>query len=230
MLFVLVCTEGEASEPACIDELHKVLKTQRPQSGEVFVEILTIPLGGNQGHRKIIDKAERQIAITAQDPEKLLSFAQDEDEQVKWLICDHDKMDEAGVDIKEFREHVKEAGYTLVMNKPNFEFFVVALLVGIEVAQTLKPKEYADVIEREIEALNTRNRSEKGFSENMMIPPYSKKRYVSIDFFAKLLGYHPELLHSLPEVEIDDNANFTEMPKLINALKKIYGIDSEAAA
>lgn len=229
MLFVLVCTEGEVSEPACIDELHRSLKTQRPQSGDVFVEILTIPLGGNQGHRKIIDKAERQIAITAQDPERLLSLAQDEDEQVKWLICDHDKMDEAGVDIQEFRQQVEAAGFTLVMNKPNFEFFVVALLVGIEAAQMLKPKEYADVIQREIESLNERNRSEKGFGDAMMIPPYSKKKYVSVDFFAKLLSYHPELLHSLPEVEIDNNTNFTEMPRLINALKKIYGIDSEVA-
>lgn len=230
MLFVLVCTEGDVSEPVCIEELHKVLKGQRPQSGEAFVEIVTIPLGGNQGHKKIIAKAEREIGLVAQDSERLLSLAQEDDERQKWLICDHDKMDQAGIDLQDFRTQVAAAGYTLVMNKPNFEFFVLALLIGIDAAQDVKQKDYADVIEREIESLNQRNRKEKGFTDNMMIPPYSKKKYVSIDFFGKLMHYHPELLQGLTETEVNDSVNFTEMPKLINALKTIYGIDTEGEA
>ncbi len=226
MLFVLVCTEGDVSEPACIDELHKALKGQRPQSGDTFVEIVTIPLGGNQGHKKIISKAEHEIELASQDSERLISFAEEDDERQKWLICDHDKMDQAGIVLQDFRKQVAAAGYTLVMNKPNFEFFVVALLSGVDAARAVKQKDYADVIEREIGALNQRNREEKGFSDNMMIPPYSKKRYVSIDFFGKLMHYHPELLHGLAEVEASDSDNFTDMPKLINALKAIYGIDN----
>ena len=226
MLFVIVCTEGAVSEPECLNALLDSIKGQAPLGGNKFVEVLPVPLGGNQGHVKLIERAEGQIERLRKDPESLLSITESGDEYDKWLVCDYDNMDESGVEFDKFKEAVAISGYTLIVNKPNFEYFVLCLIAGVDIANKTRHANYFKKINEHVGLLNIKNKSEKGFTDSMTIPPYSKKKYEARAFFSKLLQFNPELLQSLAE-KAPNSSDFTDMPKLIRTLKSIYSTPSK---
>lgn len=225
MLFVLICTEGDNSEPECLTALDTSLKNgQVPQEVVSFVEVLPIPLGGNQGHTRLVAKANKQVETMEKDIDSLLHLAMSEDEAEcdKWIVCDYDALDDANITLKELRQQAADAGYTLVVNKPKFEYFVLCLLVGADLANRVESGQYFVEINKQIDILNERNKTEKGFTDIMSIPHYSKKKYVTREFFGKLFSYNIELLENLPDEYSDEDDQFTEMHKLVRAIRLLY--------
>lgn len=221
MIFVLICTEGDVSEPAYIEALSAAIGGQAPRNVSANVEVLPIPLSGNQGHAKLIAAAD--AAIAKHSKEGLVGIAGSEDQIEKWIIVDHDDMESNGVDACDLRKQAEAAGYTLVVNKPNFEYFVLSKVCNPEKAITIKRGDFIEHIDSHINELNTQNQ-QKGFSDIMAIPPYSKKRFVAPKFFGLLLDRHPELISKAAELEVDTTQHhYTEMPKIINRISELYG-------
>lgn len=226
MLFVLICTEGEVSEPVCIDAFLASIGTQNPRSGEEFAEVIPVPLKSNHGFKILVDKANEAIEKLENNKDSLLHLAVAEHEATKekWLVCDYDQMDELNVSFDDFAEAVRASGYELVMNKPNFEYFVLAVLAGWDVANKTHKSNFIGEINRHIDNLNAENKKVKGFSDALMIPHYDKGRRVAEKFFGMLFSYNKELLLDLIAHEIPKGERYSDMPTLIERLRRLYSV------
>lgn len=223
MQFILICTEGKVTEPECIKALDITFKGQVPQQNGLFVEVIPVPVGGNQGHVKLIQKSNEKVNELILDDDQPISFAEPGDEIDKWLVCDYDELDKSGINLEGLRKEALDNGYKLIVSKPNFEFFVLSILVGVAEARKVNPVNYKDAIDDAIKHLNARNAEEKNFSDAMMIPKYSKNRRKAEMFFSQLFIRNPDLAHALAEiVEIDYKGNFSEVPTLVAALRSAY--------
>lgn len=225
MLHLLICTEGEVSEPSYIFALQKAIASQAPRQHTFDVEVIPIPLKGNHGHRKIVQRAEQLIAAYCADPDSLVSI--DDAPQIeKWLICDFDKMDRRGVNLDSLRQEAKQYGYEgLIINKPNFEFFVLLHFLPLKDAKAVKINRYQLVINEAISVLNQRNIADKGFSTAMNVPRYShpKNRHAAERFFGALLLNNPELIDFvIKNGGKPTDARFSAMPLLIKRLRQIF--------
>lgn len=225
MIFALICTEGDVSEPAYIRAISSALGGQAPRNISTNVEILPIPLGGNQGHKNLLEVADRRIDEYAQSEDSLLGLVGLEDSIEKWIIVDFDDMDTHGIDENELRADVESAGYTLVVSKPNFEFFVLASMTDLETATTAAAKnQVKSMINERIATLNEED-SRKGFSKAALMPSkYSKKTYVAEKLFSLMLDRHPKLIKKAAELRVDVAADsYTEMPVIVRRLLELYG-------
>lgn len=222
MICLVVCTEGDSSEPAAIREFSILAAGQTYPEPDVF----TVPLGGNQGHKKLFENADRKVA-ELKDPhsDSVLSLASDADTVEKWVICDYDVMDKNGISEEEFRKSAREAGYEVVINKPNFEFFVLALLTGLEYATSIKPKDYIIEIDKAVKRLNDKNIEEKGFSDTMTIPPYSKNKHVAEKFFGNMFNYNPDLIKNFRDT-IGSDEKYTEMARILQRITEVIDLNS----
>lgn len=222
MICLVVCTEGDSSEPAAIREFSILTAGQTYPEPDVF----TVPLGGNQGHKKLFENAGRKVA-ELKDPrsDSVLSLASDADTVEKWVICDYDVMDKNGISEEEFRKSAREAGYEVVINKPNFEFFVLTLLAGSEYATSIKPKDYITEIDKAVKRLNDKNIKEKGFSDTMTIPPYSKNKHVAEKFFGNMFSYNPDLIKNFHDT-IGSNEKYTEMARILQRITEVIDLNS----
>lgn len=222
MLYLAVCTEGENSEPAFIRELDRVLDGQSTNQGDTSVAVIPVPLNGVHGHNKIIEAANAALDIDLQKKtDGPLSDFSSVDILERWLICDYDYMEKHGVIFEEFKKMIHEAGYSLVINRPNFEFFVLALLAGLETAIAESPSNYMNAINIAAKTINSSN-IKKGFSDGMMIPRYSKKCYAIPIFFGKLFDYNRELIDKFCQIRFyDSSKRFSDMSKIINRIKEL---------
>lgn len=218
---MLICTEGVVSEPALIQALKSTTVGQAPVSISSNVEILPLPLGGNHGHAKLVEVANKVVAEYSKDG--VITLAGDDDTIEKWIIVDHDDMEKHGVSPSELREEAKKAGFTLVISKPNFEFFVLATLSDLETAKATNKDQFESKINSRIEALNEINKK-KGFGKEMLLPKYSKKKYPSEKLFGLLLNHHPELVEKMTSLKIETTAEkYSEMSRVIKRIIKLYG-------
>lgn len=224
MLFVLICTEGEVSEPVCIEAFLASINTQSPRSGDEFAEVIHVPLKSNHGFKILVDKANKAIEKLENNKDSLLHLATTEGEATKekWLVCDYDQMDELNVSFEDFAEIVKSSGYQLVMSKPNFEYFILAIIAGWDVANKTHKSNIVGEINLHVDKLNAENKKTKGFSDALMIPHYDKGRRVAEKFFGMLFSYNQELLLDLMTQDIPDNERYSDMPTLIERLRKLY--------
>ena len=222
MLYLAVCTEGENSEPAFIRELDRVLDGQSTNQGDTSVAVIPVPLNGVHGHNKIIEAANAALDIDLQKKtDGPLSDFSSVDILERWLICDYDYMEKHGVIFEELKKMIHEAGYNLVINRPNFEFFVLTLLAGLETAIAESPSNYMNAIDIAAKTINDSN-IKKGFSDGMMIPGYSKKCYAIPIFFGKLFDYNRELIDKFCQIRFDDSSKrFSDMSKIINRIKEL---------
>ncbi|MBR6168949.1 RloB domain-containing protein [Candidatus Saccharibacteria bacterium] len=222
MLYLAICTEGENSEPAFIRELDRAFSGQSINQSGASVAVVPVPLNGVHGHNKIIEAANEALDLGFQKRTDgpLCDFSNG-DNLEKWLVCDYDYMEKHGVILEEFEIMVHEAGYELVINRPNFEFFVLALLAGLDVAVAESPSNYENAINAAAETINASN-IEKGFSDGMMIPKYSKRHYAVPTFFGKLLDYNKDLVEGFCKIKFDKaSERFTDMAKIINRIKEL---------
>lgn len=224
MLYLAICTEGENSEPVFIKELDRIFSGQSINQSGASVAVVSVPLSGVHGHNKIIEAANAALDLGLQKKmDGPLSDFSTGDDLERWLICDYDYMESHGVILEEFKMMVSESGYNLVINRPNFEFFVLTLLAGVEAAVAESPSNYENAINAAAKAINTSN-IEKGFSDGMMIPKYSKKHYAVPVFFGKLFDYNRELIDVFCKIEFDDSSErFSDMSKIINRIRELRG-------
>lgn len=222
MLYLAICTEGENSEPAFIKELDRVFSGQSINQSGASVAVVPVPLNGVQGHNRIIEAANEALDLGLQKrTDGSLSDFSTGDNLERWLICDYDYMEKHGVVLEDFKEMVREAGYNLVINRPNFEFFVLALLAGAEAAIAESPSNYENAINAAAEAINISN-AKKDFSDGMMIPKYSKRHYAAPNFFGKLFDFNRELIEDFCKINFDDSSErFSDMSKIINRIKEL---------
>lgn len=221
MIVLLICTEGVVSEPVYIRALTASLTGQLPASTSRNTEVLPLPLGGNQGHVKLIETAEKTINDFVSN--SWVGLADKDDTIEKWIIVDYDDMHLRGVDVEQLRQDAGAVGYTLVVNKPNFEFFVLASLTGIEVASGYRQERHVSEINKCITSLNTENAQSRGFTKGMMMPMYSKKTHIASKLFGGLLGNHPEFATKAMSIDVDTSAPFyTEMPIIIRRINDLY--------
>lgn len=223
MIFMLICTEGEVSEPAFLSALCSNLKGQAPKNISTKVEIIPLPLGGNHGHRKLIEVANTEVEKYCKNEDNYITLAGKDDRIEKWIVVDYDKMNKRGVDPKKLREEAKKNGYTLVINNPNFEFFILATLACPgKTISSVKPNYLTNEINMHILSLNKEDTA-KGFGKNMLMPLYSKKLHVADKLFSGMLGYHPELIDKAANLNVDVSAShYTEMPKLLKQIQGLY--------
>lgn len=222
MLYLAICTEGENSEPAFIKELDRVFSGQSVNQSGASVAVVPVPLNGVHGHNRIIEAANEALDLGLQKrTDGPLSDFSTGDNLERWLICDYDYMEKHGVVLEDFKEMVREAGYNLVINRPNFEFFVLALLAGSEAAIAESPSNYENAINAAAEAINISN-AKKDFSDGMMIPKYSKRHYAAPNFFGKLFDFNRELIEDFCKINFDDSSErFSDMSKIINRIKEL---------
>ena len=222
MLYLAICTEGENSEPAFIKELDRVFSGQLINQSGASVAVVPVPLNGVHGHNRIIEAANEALDLGLQKrTDGPLSDFSTGDNLERWLICDYDYMEKHGVVLEDFKEMVREAGYNLVINRPNFEFFVLALLAGAEAAIAESPSNYENAINAAAEAINISN-AKKDFSDGMMIPKYSKRHYAAPNFFGKLFDFNRELIEDFCKINFDDSSErFSDMSKIINRIKEL---------
>lgn len=222
MIFMLICTEGDVSEPAYIRAASKTLGSQVPRSVSTNIEVLPISLGGNQGHTELIAAADK--AIEKYSADSVLSIAGDEDTIEKWIIVDYDDMDKHGVNPTDLRQEAKNAGYALIISKPNFEFFVLASLTDTARASAVGKNQIVTEIELCIKSLNEIDSNQKGFSKEMLMPAsYSKKTHVAEKLFSCMLLNHPELIANAAMLYVDiDAEHYTEMPEIVKRLMQLY--------
>jgi len=188
MNVAIICTEGESSEPAFIKNYGRCVFGQTCPDAI----IIEIPLMGNHGHIKIFDAADEAIRKESESGDSLLSLVDEGSDVIlkRAIIYDYDKMEKHGINEEEFREAAKQRGYQVIINKPNFEFFVLAYLTSIKYALSIKPESYEVEINKAVDNINEQNRKVKGFPEGLDIPHYSKNKYAADKFFAKLLDYN----------------------------------------
>ncbi|MCL2371565.1 RloB family protein [Candidatus Saccharibacteria bacterium] len=226
MLFVLICTEGEVSEPAYINALKAAIIAQAPQNaGQVEVEALD--LQGNQGHTALISRANEKVADYTDIED---SYIGEGDTVEKWIICDYDKMHERGVSIEDLRQDARDAGFELIINRPNFELFILLHFMSIDEAVGIRPSQYETIINQKTDELNSRNLVEKvGFTSAMNAPTYSKNRYHARTYFGQLMSRNPELIDLVASIECDTAWNaYSEMPKIVVRIKEIFeSVESE---
>ena len=101
---------------------------------------------------------------------------------------------------------------------------VLAILAGWGVANKTHKSGIVGEINRYIDILNTENKKTKGFSDALMIPHYGKGRRVAEKFFGMLFSYNPELLLNLLAQNAPDNERYSDMPVLIERLRKLYSV------
>jgi hypothetical protein len=203
--------------------LGSTIGGQTPATISSNVQILPLPLGGNQGHKKLIQAATAVIKEHCKNPDNLASIADENDSLEKWLIVDYDNMDQHGVDVDTLKQEAQSSGYTLIVNKPNFEFFVLAHFRNLDDIASIRPDQYVNHIGKSVKELNIKNIAERGFTKEMAIPPYSKKLHIANKFFGMLLDYHPELIDKLSSLEVDTTkSQYTEMSVIINRIREIY--------
>lgn len=226
MLVVAICTEGDNSEPAYIKALKLVFSGTAPQLDDIGLQIVSVPLHGNQGHKKILEKADKAIEAekTNTDPKapSILSLVEAEDEVEKWIICDFDKMNLAGVDIARLRSDAKVAGYELVVTRPNFEFFILLHFISFDEAVKIKPANYETKLNELIVQYNNSMGFNSPLKQGLRLPKYSKKKYIAPDLFCKLLN--GDLLERVANIPFDETSEkFSEMPRVICRIREIYG-------
>lgn len=227
MIVLAVCTEGESSEPNYISALRGVLFGTRPAGG-VAVEVVTVPLGGNHGFRKIFEKADDELSLRAKNAQDVLSVLDEGDKIEKWLVVDYDKMYRHGIEEEWLRREAIEKEYRLVMNKPNFEFFVLMHFVPVGEAASVAMKDLKFRINDEIDDYNSRRGFNRSEYSALRLPSYSKNNFQTRDLFGKLLDQNTGILDRFGEESCYyDKNHYTEMWKIIERIKRLTGVHDE---
>ncbi len=214
MKFVIIVTEGEVSEPCVIDGLVKYFRSQAPQV-YAHLEVITVPLGGNQGYKELSRRASEKIweLVSKYD------MYGDEDEIVKVLVCDYDNMDECGVKVEELRKEMEEWGYMLCVTRPKFEYFVARLFFSKGELAKVNAEGLMGKIQEGIDKYN------EGREAAIRIPAYGKKRGEAERCLGMMFNLDPGFVDKACEMEDEsDGEQYTELPRLVRMLKELFGV------
>jgi hypothetical protein len=218
MKFIVVCTEGLNSEPEYIETFCKLAIPSIPGHVSAPPEIIILPLGGNQGHRAIIDKVNKKYQEWEKADNSIYEYFDPETDKVeKYLVCDYDNMHKKGIELKDFRRDVEAAGYDLILTKPGFELFLMLHFVSIEDAICMKPENFIDEINKKIELLN------RELPPGVDISKYSKHERSASRCFGMLFSFRPNYIQKVLQLPMSvETKYFSEMPRLLNSIIEGY--------
>lgn len=223
MIILVICTEGESSEPNYIKALKAVLFGTSARS-TMNVEVVPVPLGGNHGHKKIFEKADKELERRKEDNYSILSAVDTEDTIEKWMIVDYDKMEKHNISEPDFRRKASEFGYNLVINKPNFEFFVLCNFMSYEEASKIATKDFCNTLNDEISDYNIKHGFDKPERSALRLPKYAKNKNIAEELFWKLLDQNPELIDTMSQnnsIGTNISSRYSEMWKIIKRIGDI---------
>ena len=205
MIYLLACVEGESTEPNIVDGIVLFLRSQKPQAYKK-VEVETIPLSGNHGHLKLIEraKAEAEKYIREYD------IQTPPDEVKKYLVVDFDRLNEHGIDYDDFRKKIIQNGFIPIFTRPKIEYFIARLFYDKEELTGLTPAQIDQKITEGIDNFN------EGKDEILRIPPYGKKKSEALRCLQTMFNLDPVFLERAKNIEVEHNGEqFTEMAILI---------------
>jgi hypothetical protein len=211
---LILLTEGESSEPNFLKE-YIATQTSEPLEKQTLPPII-IPIEGNITNiPNIIERCNQKIADSKELNEIKEMFG-NEIKFDKYLIIDFDTMtDEQYIKLIEDCKNLK---HTLIVSKPNFEFFILSMLIGVDNAQNIKPSEYIHKIDNEIKYLWQKFK----ITHSNKIP-YQKNKIVSLKFFSSIFTYFPNIVNEASNLNFNKkNKNWSDMPKLLIKLNKLY--------
>ncbi len=213
---IIVGVEGEVTEVASMRSVLGVLRQQAPH-GYANLEVVLLSLKGNHGHSHIlIEKFEELVREYEKNPDNCVSS---DDEVIKVLVCDYDDMHEHGVNERDFRAEVEEAGAIVIISKPKFELFVAGLFWGEDdLMRMLKSgKDLGGIIKEGIKKYN--DGCDFDFQK---IPPYSKRHHQADNWFATVFNLDPVFLERAKNMSLVDQDFYTEIPRLIKMIAEFF--------
>jgi hypothetical protein len=220
MQFILIFTEGANTEPEYIKAFDIAIRGIDATLGQEIYrpEIIPLTLDGNQGHMKIVEKSKEKFEEWKYKEDSTYEyFEEDEDSIKKFIVCDYDRMHKNGIRIDELRHMADSEGYTLILTKPAFEYFLLLHFITEEDAIKIKPGEMESEINNQIKLLN----------ENLPFPigGYSKHEHSTLNCFSDLFTNRPVVIGRIISVGDGDGDGyeyFTEMPVLLKYIKDSY--------
>lgn len=217
MRYILVGTEGEATEPASIEGVLAPLRQQSPR-GYANLEVVPLPVGGHHGHGdRLITEFERRVTEYISNPDNCVEPT---DDIVKYLEVDYDKMEEHDVAEDDFRKKVIAVGAIPIITKPKSEYFVARLFYDeAEVLEKLdRGEDPTSIINRGVKAYN--DTCEYDFQR---LPLYSKKQHRADSWFGMLFDRNPDFLRRAIGMNVDISQKYyTEIPELIRVIARYF--------
>ena len=219
MHYLLAVVEGETEKGL----IEAFLRTKVGQSPEKYgaIEVVPIPAGGNQGYTKLVEVAEQKINEYLLNPDNC--YCDTDDDVEKWLVFDYDDIDNKRITLEELEDDAKKLGFSCVVSRPNIEFFILALLKGIDFTKKINPENYKQEINREIDSLNKKDATEKTWLNNSIkIPAYDKGIYQCRNCLLALFAFHPELVDKILQSKINTAENkYSQLPILLKRIMEV---------
>lgn len=212
MKVVLICTEGQSSEPGNVNAIVNYFRSQVPDAYR-RLEILPIPLNGNHGYRDLPQRAAEMV------DQKLQEFELDpsQNEVYRFLVCDYDNMDLLGVDIEALRIAAKDKHFQLIVTKPKFEYFIARHFFT---ADELLTTNDAALIGKIQEGIDRYNADRPAY---LQIPPYNKSHQQSCRCLGTLYNFDPSFIDRICDMEVDTSQDqYSELPILVRFLRELF--------
>ena len=212
MICVLACVEGESTEPNIVDGIVRFLRSQRPLDAYGKVEIVPLSLGGNHGHRALVERAIEKANEYLEEYEIMAPS----DEIRKYLVVDYDKLDKHGVDFTQFRDDVISSGFIPIVTRPKIEYFIARLFYDEEDLIGLSVAKIDEKVEEGIKRFN------EGKDAVCTIPPYSKQKPAAERCLQTIFNLDPAFLERARNIEAKSSGEyFTELPILIEEMCQV---------
>ena len=180
MKYILICVEGGSSEPGIIKGFMGHLRGQAPANVCGRIEVVPLPLGGNQGYtEELFEKAKEKVdeyiktweikerttnSVKAGDAgetviaEKGADGNEDDangaDEIERYIVCDYDNIDKSKTTLEQLREDAKKKGFKLIVTRPKIEYFIARHFFSEEELSTVTAPALAGKINEGIEKYN----------------------------------------------------------------------------
>lgn len=213
MKHVLICTEGNSSEPGAIESFVRCLRGQAPATLYGRVEVRSLLLEGNHGYTKLVEAAEAEVEQYIKEWE----IETPDDEIERFLVCDYDNIDETKTTLEALRESAATKGFRLIVTRPKFEYFIARHFFTEEELSSVSPAALAGKIKEGIDNYNS------GKADFLHIPPYSKKRSAAQRCLGALYNFDPSFMDVACNINVNTSREqFTEFPKLLLHLKKLF--------
>lgn len=218
MRYLLVVVEG-VTEKNLIETFLKTTIGQAPGRYGA-IEVVPLSLDGNQGHAKLVEKAEECVDKYLNDPENC--YEADNDEIEKWLVFDFDNLNERGLTLENIIAEAERNSFECIVSKPNIEFYILTILGGEELACVTKVSQYERKINELIEEKNKKEKEEQGgLGEPLNIPRYGKQEYLSRDCLWMIFVRFPAEVKKTYDLASEGKEKYSQMPRLLKRIEEI---------
>ena len=234
MELILICTEGESSEPACITEYIRSIDLSFNGS-KLGIRVEVLPIGGTCGYIHMVEHANKTVLEYVNNEENfvdeelrniVLGKAQNSDDfkVTKFAVFDTDKLSESKITLESLKEEFQGAGFIPLANHPNIEGMATLLFSDADQLQGLDPTNIKAT-------LRDKARIYVEACGGLALPEYSKKSYVAKNWFSSVFNYDPELRDRALELPSDPIMDYySEMSVLFSYLRHRIVLDDETGS